>query len=59
MITITIGSWIIPLSITLASVVWALFYVENTDGMGLVNLLALIPALSISLITWIIWGIFK
>lgn len=59
MITITIGSWIIPLIITILSVCWALFYVDNIDGYGVTNVLALIPALFISLIVWIIWGVFK
>lgn len=61
MITITLGIWIIPLIITILSICWALFYVDGGEGMlsGLANLLALIPALFISLIAWIIWGIFK
>jgi hypothetical protein len=47
-----------PTLITVVSLAWALFYVKG-DGYlgGLDNLLALIPALAISCISWILYAI--
>lgn len=59
--TISFPIWIIPLTITILSVAWAIFWVDGGNGYfsGLGNLLALIPALFVSMIAWIIYAIIK
>jgi hypothetical protein len=61
MITITVGSWIIPTAITLIGLIWALFVVDDGPGYGsgIGNIFALVPALLVSCVAWIIWGICK
>lgn len=61
MITLAIAAWWIPLAITVIAICWALFVVEGGNGMfsGLANLIALVPALAISLVAWIAYAIFK
>lgn len=61
MITITFGSWMIPTAITAIGLIWAIFFIHDGPGYfsGLSNILALIPALFVSCIAWILWGIFK
>lgn len=52
--------WIIPSFITLVAVGWALFIVEDSGTFsGLKNIFALIPALLVSLISWVIGAFFK
>jgi hypothetical protein len=60
MITITFGTWVIPTLITVVGLVWALFIVDDSGSYigGIGNLLALVPVLVISCISWIIWGVF-
>ena len=57
--TITFASWWIPTIITIVSILWALLHDDGTSGYfsGLGNILLLIPALGISLISWIIYVI--
>jgi len=59
--TLHISIWTIPTAITVASLFWAIYIVEGEDGYlsGLDNLLALIPALGISCLSWIAFAIFK
>jgi hypothetical protein len=61
MITISFYSWMIPTAITLIGLFWAFFIVDDGGGMlsGISNIMALVPVLFISMIAWIIWGIFK
>lgn len=61
MITITFASWMIPAAITIIGLVWALFIYEDTPGYfcGLTNMFLLIPVLFVSMIAWMLWGIFK
>jgi hypothetical protein len=61
MITLHIYSWMIPTAITLIGLFWAFFIVDDGGGMlsGISNIMALVPVLFISMIAWIIWGIFK
>lgn len=58
-LSITIGYWMIPTLITIVSLYWALCVVNGGDGLmsGLANLFALVPALGISLVSWIIFSI--
>lgn len=59
MITITFGSWLIPTIITVICCGYAIFIFDDGDGYGagLGNIILLVPALFISTLAWIIWGI--
>jgi hypothetical protein len=59
--TITIAWWMIPTFITLVTIAYAYMKADDGGGMfsGLGNLLALIPALAISLVVWIIAAVLK
>jgi hypothetical protein len=59
--TLTFAWWWIPLAITVVTCGWAIFIVDDHGGYlsGLGNLLALIPALIISLAAWAIAGALK
>jgi len=59
--TITFAIWWIPTIITFCALFWALVLVKDSGGMfgGLDKLFALIPALFISMISWITYAIFK
>jgi hypothetical protein len=60
--TITFAAWWIPTIITVAGLVWALFiYDDGASGWfsGLGNVFMLIPVLVVSIISWIIYAIFK
>jgi hypothetical protein len=61
MITITLGYWMIPTIITIISLVWALFIVDGGQGRMsfLSNIIALVPALGISCLAWIVYSILK
>jgi len=60
-ITFELGWWVIPTVITIVAVIWALFFVDDGGGWfsGLANVFALIPALAVSAIAWIIAGFLK
>ena len=55
MVTITIAGWMIPTAITILAILWAFFGVKDEGGYfcGISNVLALIPALAVSLVSWI------
>ena len=59
--TFTFAWWWIPIAITIAGLVWALFIVDDGGGMfsGMSNLLALLPVLAVSAIAWAIAGALK
>ena len=59
--TITFSIVWIPTIITVGSLFLALFIVEDDGGwfVGLSNIIALIPALFISMLSWIIYSFFK
>ena len=59
--TITFSIVWIPISITLIGLFWAIFIVDSGHGIGagLSNVLALIPVLFISMLSWIIYSFFK
>lgn len=61
MLTITFGSWMIPTVITVVALWWAIFYVDDGGGYmsGIGNILALAPALFVSMVAWIVWGFMK
>jgi len=62
MITITFASWMIPTAITVFGLVYALFiYDDGSSGYcsGIGNVFMLVPALAVSCISWMLWGIFK
>ena len=61
---IELTGWMIPTSITFLAIVFAIWFGRdngNTSGFlsGLGLIFALIPALIVSLISWICYGIFK
>ncbi len=58
-ITITFGAWLIPTIITVVSCGYAIFGHDDGGGMlsGIGNIILLVPALFISLLAWILWGI--
>jgi hypothetical protein len=60
-ITIVFGSWMIPTIITFIGLYWALFIVKDGGGYmsGISNIFALVPALAISCVSWMIWGFCK
>lgn len=58
--TITFSLIWIPTIITVVGLFWALVVVKGEGYMGsLANILALIPVLFISMISWIVYAIFK
>lgn len=59
--TITLAAWWVPTLITVAGIAWALFWVDDGGGFlsGLDNLMALIPALAVSLVAWIVYAVLK
>jgi hypothetical protein len=59
--TITISWWMIPTIISIVAIVYVYMKADDGGGMfsGLDNLLALIPALAISLVVWIIAAFLK
>ena len=59
-LTITFGAWVIPAVITLISIVWAM-WPDYGDGMlaGIGNVILLVPALFVSMLSWIVYAIFK
>lgn len=62
MITLTFAWWWVPLGITIASIVWAVWiYNDGTTGYlsELGNLFMLIPAMAVSMIAWIIAAFLK
>jgi hypothetical protein len=61
MLTLTFGSWWIPTIITFIGLFWAIYIVDDGGGYmsGISNIFALVPALFVSCIAWIIWGICK
>ena len=61
MITLSFYGWMIPSLITIAALVWALFIYDDGGGYlsGLGNMFMLVPALGVSLISWIIYAILK
>lgn len=61
MLTITLGWWIIPSVITVASCGYALCIYDDGGGpfSGIGNLMLLVPALAVSLVAWIIAAALK
>lgn len=59
--TITLALWWIPTLISCVALFWAIIVVDGGDGYmsGLNNILALVPALFVSCISWIVYAIFK
>lgn len=59
--TLTFAWWWIPAALTLAGVVWAVFFVDSGDGMfsGLNNLFALVPVSIVSAVAWAVAAILK
>ena len=59
--TITITWWVLPTIITLVLFIYALFIYNDGGGYlsGLGNLLLLIPASLISMVSWVIASFFK
>ena len=56
---ISIPAWVIPVVITVISCGYAIFWHEDGGGFmsGIGNIILLVPALFISMLSWIIWGI--
>lgn len=62
-----IGTWIFPLAITIGSVGWSLFgYRESGTGhgyaavgAGVISALLLMGAIIVSLLSWLVWAIFR
>lgn len=61
MLTIHIHSWMIPAFITVVLCGYTLFIHDDGGGIGagIGNIILTVPALLVSMISWIIWGIFK
>lgn len=59
--TLTFSWYAIPTIITIVGIVWAIFIYEDDAGWlsGIGNLFMLVPALIISMISWIIAAILK
>ncbi len=59
--TITFDAWVIPTVITVCGLAYAIFVYDDGDwlGSGIGNVLMLIPVLFISLISWVIYAVFK
>lgn len=61
-LTLSFQWWMIPAVVTILAYCWALFWpFDNNNGLfaGLVNLVALVPASILSLVTWIVAGFLK
>lgn len=58
---LTFAWWWIPAAITLAGLIWAMFFVDHGDGIGagFKNLLALIPVSVVSAVAWAVAAILK
>ncbi len=62
MLTITFPYWLIPTIITIGCYVYVLYIYDDGGtgyGSGIGNIFMLIPASIISLVTWIVYAIFK
>ncbi len=61
MLTLTFPYWLIPTIITVVCYVYAIYIYDDGNGYlsGVGNLFMLIPASIISLISWIVYAIFK
>lgn len=62
MISLSISWWMIPSIVSIVGVWWALFWVGRNDTSlfsGLGSLLALVPVLLVSCVSWIIAGVLK
>jgi len=63
MLTLTFPYWLIPTIITIACYVYALYIYDDKSGgghlSGIANVFMLIPASIISLVSWIIYAVFK
>jgi hypothetical protein len=59
---LTLGSWIVPLLVTIAAAAWAVWVTKDNEpgayGAGaILDLFAWAGALILSLIAWLIWAI--
>lgn len=61
MITITFATWMIPAGITLLAFICIILAGLKDEGIfgGLVILMVAVPALFISMLAWMVWGILK
>jgi len=61
MLTLTFPYWLIPTIITVVCYVYAIYIYDDGGGYlsGMGNVFMLIPASTISLISWIVYAIFK
>lgn len=61
MVVISFYWWMIPAFITIAGLVWALYIYDDGGGYGsgIGNMLMLIPVLTVSCLSWIVYAIFK
>lgn len=65
--TVTIGWWIVPLAITATSLPWALWPRESERSRGgdysfpdiFSPMLRLIPAITLSLSSWLVWSLMR
>ena len=59
--TITFSAVWLPIFFTVVPILWAIFFVKSGSGIGagLGNALALVPALFISMLSWIVYAFFK
>ena len=59
--SIEISAYWIPIFFTVAPIFWAIFLVDSGHGIGagISNVLALVPALFISMLSWIIYAVLK
>ena len=59
--TITFSAVWLPIFFTVVPILWAIFFVKSGSdiGAGLGNALALVPALFISMLSWIVYAYFK
>ena len=61
MFEITISWWMVPTTITILSFIYPIFIHDDGGGFGagIGNILMCIPALFISLISWIVYAVLK
>jgi len=63
MLTLSFPYWLIPTIITIGCYVYAIYIYDDKSGSGFMsgigNIFMLIPASIISLISWIIYAVFK
>ena len=62
MLTLTFPYWLIPTIITIGCYVYAMYIYDDGStgyGKGMGNVFMLIPASIISLVSWIIYAVFK